>query len=108
MLFTILIGVVTTLSVSFLQKLFIRLKFLLNGGKADRIGNEPRPYLIFSATANGTGTFLNRLRTNLKRGKHPWSTGRLPKTIPALKKPYSFVKCTFIGNLNQCLCKDST
>ena len=46
MLFSILVGVVSTL-VFFGQRLFMKLKFVLSGGKAKKISNAKIPYVIF-------------------------------------------------------------
>ena len=47
MLFSILIGGISTL-VFIGRKIFIKLKFVLSGGKSEKINNAKIPYLIFS------------------------------------------------------------
>ncbi len=47
MLFSILIGVVSTL-VFLGRRLFMKIKFMLSGGKAEKISSNKIPYVIFS------------------------------------------------------------
>ena len=47
MLFSIVIGIATTL-LFFAQKIFVKLKFFLSGGKAEKISSTKMPYVIFS------------------------------------------------------------
>jgi hypothetical protein len=103
MLFTILIGVLTTLFF-FLQKLFIRLKYFIKGGKADRTEMNRATYLIFSDSKRYWNVF-EPIADEFEKRKTPLLYWTASEDDPALKKPYSFVRCTFIGNLNQAFAK---
>ncbi|MBR0101310.1 MAG: CDP-glycerol--glycerophosphate glycerophosphotransferase, partial [Treponema sp.] len=47
MLFSILIGLVSTL-IFFGQRFFMKIKFIVSGGKADKISKAKIPFVIFS------------------------------------------------------------
>jgi hypothetical protein len=99
MLFTILIGVVTTLFF-FMQKLLIRVKFVLSGGKADRTKMNRVTYLIFGENKRYWNVF-EPIADEFERRKTELVYWTASEDDPALKKQYRYVKCTYIGNLNQ-------
>jgi len=103
MLFTILIGIITTLLFS-LRKLFIRLKFLISGGKADKSRMNRVPYLIFSDSKRYWNVF-EPIADEFEKRKVPLVYWTASEDDPALKKKYDFVKCTFIGTLNHAFAK---
>ncbi len=109
MLFTILIGVVTTM-LFFVQKLIIRLKFLVKGGRGGKNGaaeakqQDRIPYLIFSDSKRYWNVF-EPIADEFERRKIPLVYWTVSEDDPALAKSYSYVKCSYIGTLNQAVPK---
>ena len=99
MLFSILIGVVSTL-IFFGQRLFMKLKFIVSGGKAAKISNAKIPYVIFSDHKRYWNVFKSVCDEFEKRGIDIvyWTAS---SGDPALSEKYEHVKAEFIGEGNK-------
>ncbi|MBR0091949.1 MAG: CDP-glycerol glycerophosphotransferase family protein [Lachnospiraceae bacterium] len=100
MLFTILIGAISSL-VFFGRKLFLKLSFVLHGGKAAKgAGNEDRiPIAIFSDHKRYWNVFCPVCDELEKRGVRAEYMTASPDD-PALEQTYEYVKTRFIGEGN--------
>lgn len=102
MLFSILIGIFAAL-VFFVQKLIIKVKFLLSGGAADKEAAknaEKIPYLIFSDSKRYWNTFKPVCDEFEKRGTDITYWTASPDD-PALSADYKHVHAEFIGEGNK-------
>ena len=99
MLFSILVGVVSTL-VFFGQRLFMKLKFVLSGGKAKKISDAKIPYVIFCDHKRYWNVFKPVCDEFEKRGVDLVYWTASPDD-PALKEQYEHVKTKFIGEGNK-------
>ena len=99
MLFSILIGVVSTL-VFLGRKLFLKIKFFLSGGKSEKINNEKIPYVIFSDHKRYWNVFKPICDEFEKRGINLVYWTASPDDT-ALKEQYKYVKTEFIGEGNK-------
>ncbi len=100
MLFTILIGILSTI-LYFAQKLTLKLKFRMSGGKAGDLKDAGfKEYVIFSDSKRYWNTFKPICDEFEKRGVmiHYWTAS---PDDPALKEEYKNVKCEFIGEGNK-------
>ena len=100
MLFTLLIGLLST-GYFFLKKYFIKLKFLLSGGGTKgSLETEEIPYVIFSASKRYWNLFKPICDEFERRGlaARYWTASQ---DDPALEEPYEHVKCEFIGEENK-------
>ena len=100
MLFTALLGLVTTVSF-LLRKLAIKLKFLLSGGKADlRTVADKSDIVIFADHKRYWNIFEPVCDELERRGINScyWTAS---DDDPALSKKYEHVKCNFIGEGNR-------
>lgn len=102
MLFTILLGVIGT-GMFFAQKLMMKIKFRLSGGKAD-VSEETLPYVIFSDSKTYWTTFKPICDEFESRGIDVAYWTASPDD-PALKEQYEHVKCEFIGEGNKAFAK---
>ncbi len=99
MLFTILLGAITTLYF-FAQKLFMVLKFRLSGGKVEKANANKLPYVIFSDGKQYWNVFepicdeFERRKTKL----YYWTAS---PDDPGLEKKYEYVESQFIGEGNR-------
>ncbi|MGN0729055.1 CDP-glycerol glycerophosphotransferase family protein [Treponema sp.] len=99
MLFSILIGVISTL-VFVGRKIFLKLKFVLSGGKSEKINNTKIPYLIFSDHKRYWNVFkpicdeFEERKINLVY----WTSS---PDDPALVEKYEYIKTEFIGEGNK-------
>ena len=102
MLFTILLGVVGT-GTFFIKKIWLKLKFRINGGKAD-VSNSHIQYLIFSEGRSYWNTFKSVCDELEKRGVDSayWTDDR---DDPALKENYAHIDTVFIGEGNKAYAK---
>lgn len=103
MLFTILIGVVSTIFF-FLKKIKIKIKFLLNGGKTEKHQTDRIPYLIFTDSKRYWNVF-KPICDEFEKRKVNLAYWTVSEDDPALSEQYSFVTCTYIGSLNQAFAK---
>ncbi|MBP5588381.1 MAG: CDP-glycerol glycerophosphotransferase family protein [Treponema sp.] len=99
MLFSILIGIVSTL-VFFGRQLFLKIKFILSGGKAEKISSTKIPYVIFSDHKRYWNVFKPICDEFEKRGVDLvyWTAS---SDDPALSEKYEHVKTEFIGEGNK-------
>ena len=103
MLFSILIGVVSTL-VFFGQKLILRLKFAISGGHAAKISDTKIPYVIFSDHKRYWNVFkpICDEFENRKVDLVYWTAS---PDDPALQEKYEHIKSEFIGEGNKAFAK---
>lgn len=103
MLFSILIGVVSTL-VFFGRKLVMKMKFVISGGKAARLSSTKIPYVIFSDHKRYWNVFKPICDEFEKRGV-PLAYWTASPDDPALTEKYEVVKAEFIGEGNKAFAK---
>jgi len=103
MLFSILIGIVST--IIFLgQRLFMKLKFVISGGKANKLSTTKIPYVIFSDSKRYWNVFkpicdeFEKRQINLVY----WTAS---PDDPALSEQYKYVTAEFIGEGNKAFAK---
>lgn len=99
MLFSIIIGVVSTL-VFFGRQLFLKLKFIISGGKAEKISNSKIPYVIFSDHKRYWNVF-KPICDEFERRKIVINYWTASPDDPALSEKYEYVKTVFIGEGNK-------
>ena len=99
MLFSILIGVVSTL-IFFAERLFVRLKFVFSGGKARKIKGEKIPFLIFSDHKRYWNVF-KPICDEFERRAVDLVFWTASADDPALSAPYTHVRTEFIGEGNK-------
>lgn len=99
MLFSILIGVVSTL-VFFGRRLFVKIKFIISGGKAEKISSTKIPYVIFSDHKRYLNVFKPICDEFEKRGV-PLSYWTASPDDPLLQESYQHVTTEFIGEGNK-------
>lgn len=99
MLFTLLIGFVTT-GYFFLRKVIIKLRFMLSGGSGKSDDQGKLPYVIFSDHKRYWNVFKPICDEFERRGLelHYWTAS---PDDPALAVPYEHVTCEFIGEGNK-------
>ena len=99
MLFTLLIGLVTT-GYFFLRKVIIKLRFMLSGGSGKSADQDKLPYVIFSDHKRYWNVFKPICDEFERRGVdlHYWTAS---PDDPALEAPYEHVTCEFIGEGNK-------
>lgn len=97
MLFTIFIGIVTSLMFLW-KKLVLKLKFLVQGGRA-QVSEERYPYVIFSDSKRYWNVFKPICDEFEKRGISLEYMTASPDD-PALQADYQHVHCQFIGEGN--------
>lgn len=103
MLFTILLGAVTTLYF-FARKLLVQVKFRLSGGKAEKADAEKIPYVIFSDSKRYWNVFQPVCEEFEKR-KTKIAYWTASPDDPALSCKYEYVDCKFIGEGNRAFTK---
>lgn len=99
MLFTVLLGIVST-GVFFFQKLLIKIKYRLSAGKTDAADHDHMDYVIFSDNRRYWTTFKSICDEFERRQVqvHYWTAS---PDDPALEEDYEYVKCEFIGEGNK-------
>ena len=103
MLVTIIIGVVSTLFFAF-KKQFIKLKFLLSGGKTEKASTEKTPYVIFSDSKRYWNVF-KPICDEFEKRKIKCQYWTASPNDPALSESYEHIKCEFIGESNRAFAK---
>ena len=103
MLFSILIGIVSSL-IFFGQRLFMKLKFVLSGGKGAKISSAKIPYVIFSDHKRYWNVFKPICDEFEKRGVNLVYWTASPDD-PALSEKYAHIKAEFIGEGNRAFAK---
>lgn len=99
MLFSILIGIVSTL-IFLGQRLIMKAKFLISGGKVNKINNTKISYIIFSDHKRYWNVFKPICDEFEKRGVDLVYWTASPDD-PALNEKYKHVKTEFIGEGNK-------
>lgn len=99
MLFSILIGVVST-AIFFGQRLFMKLKFIISGGKASKLSNSKIPFVIFSDHKRYWNVFKPICDEFEKRSVDIvyWTAS---SDDPVFNEKYDHVKAEFIGEGNK-------
>ena len=98
MLFTILLGAITTLYF-FAQKFFFKIKFRLSGGKVEKMNANKLPFVIFSDGKQYWNVF-EPICDEFEKRKVKLSYWTASPDDPALEKKYEYVTCEFIGEGN--------
>ena len=99
MLFSILIGVVSTVFF-FGRQLYLKLKFIISGGKTEKLSNTKLPVVIFSDHKRYWNVFKPICEELEKRNIDAVYWTASPDD-PALTQNYNHVKCEFIGEGNK-------
>ena len=99
MLFSILIGIIGSL-VFFGQQIILKIKFVISGGKAEKISKSKVPYVIFSDHKRYWDVFKSVCDEFEKRktAAEYWTAS---SDDPALSEKYTYVKTVFIGEGNK-------
>ena len=99
MLFSIVIGIATTL-LFFAQRIFVKLKFILSGGKAEKIAGNKIPYVIFADHKRYWNVF-KPVCDEFEKRRLPLVYWTASPDDPALSEKYEHVKTEFIGEGNK-------
>ena len=100
MLFTILIGILGT-CVYLLRNVWVKLRFTLTGGAKEKQTEQDRiPFAVFSDSKRYWNQF-EPICDEFERREQPLVYMTASPDDPALKKEYSHVKCSFIGEGNK-------
>ena len=100
MLFTALIGLVTTASFA-IRKLGIKLKFMLSGGKTEIKEDADKSDVIIFSDHKRYWNVFKPICDELERRKIKSRYYTASFDDPALSVPYEYVKCSFIGEGNK-------
>ncbi len=103
MLFTILVGVMGA-GIYALRNVFIKLRFLLNGGKKDTVSKNKIPFVIFTDSKRYWNVFEPICEELEKRGQKAVYMTASPDD-PALQRKFENVRCEFIGEGNRAFAK---
>ena len=103
MLFTILIGAITTLYF-FARKLVVYLKFRVSGGKVEAANARRIPFVIFSDNKQ-YWTVFKPICDEFEKRKVKLVYWAASDQDPALKTNYEYVDCSFIGEGNKAFAK---
>lgn len=98
MLFSIIMACVTAGMFVF-KNIWIKIKFLLSGGKKQEVSEESHPYVIFSDHKRYWNVF-EPVCDEFERREIPCLYWTMSEDDPALSKEYKYVKCEFIGSGN--------
>ena len=99
MLFTVLLGLITTLYFLF-QRLFVWIKFRISAGKTDIKSLEKKSFVIFSDNKNYWSVF-KPICDEFEKRKISVEYWTASPEDQALKEKYRFVHCEFIGEGNK-------
>ena len=99
MLFSLFIGIAAAVSFG-LRALFIKLRFILSAGKADKTGDKSIPYLIFSDHKRYWNVF-KPICDEFERRQIPLVYYTASPDDLALSAGYQFVRAEFIGEGNK-------
>ncbi|MBE6013792.1 MAG: CDP-glycerol--glycerophosphate glycerophosphotransferase [Lachnospiraceae bacterium] len=103
MLFTIIVGLVSTLVFAFRGQL-LKLKFLFTGGKGDKADKNKLPYVIFTDSKRYWNVF-KPICDEFERREIEVNYYTASPDDPALSEDYEFVKAKFIGEGNKAYAK---
>ena len=99
MLFSILIGIVGTL-VFFGQQVVLKIKFIISGGKVQKINSSKIPCVIFTEDKRYWNIF-KPICDEFERRKTPVVCWTACPADPCLTEKYEYVKTEFIGEGNK-------
>lgn len=99
MLFSILIGIVGTL-VFFGQQVLLKVKFIISGGKTQKINSSKIPCVIFTEDKRYWNIF-KPICDEFERQKTPIVCWTADPKDPCLSEKYTYVKSEFIGEGNK-------
>lgn len=103
MLFTILIGLIGA-GIYSLRMLFVKIRFIVSGGKKVAVNQNRIPFVIFSDSKRYWNVFEPICREMDKKGKDVVYMTASPDD-PGLKNPYEHIKGQFIGEGNKAFAK---
>ena len=104
MLFSLFIGIATA-AVFGLRALFVKIKFLLSGGKTDKLINDKViPYVIFSESKKYWIVF-HSICDEFEKRKIPVVYYACSKDDPVFTQNYVYIKPEFIGEGNKAFAK---
>lgn len=103
MLFTILVGVLGA-GIYALRNTIMKLRFVLSGGKKEKVSGNTIPFAIFTDSKRYWNVFEPICREFEKRGQDIVYMTASPDD-PALKESFEHVKCEFIGEGNRAFAK---
>ena len=103
MLFTVIIGIVTTL-MFVAQKVILKIKFILTGGKAVSKDASSQGIVIFSDSKRYWNVF-KPICDEFEKRKVKCHYLTACNDDAALSEPYEYVKCEFIGEGNKAFAK---
>ena len=103
MLFTILVGLLGT-GVYFMRNLWLKLQFMVSGGKNEKGNSDHIPIAIFSDDKRYWNVFEPICR-EFDRRKQTVVFMTASEDDPALKEHFDHVKCMFIGEGNKAFAK---
>lgn len=98
MLFSVIMACVTA-GMFVLKNVWIKIKFLISGGKVQETSAESYPYVIFSDHKRYWNVF-EPVCNEFERREIPCVYWTMSEDDPALSKEYKYVKCEFIGSGN--------
>ena len=103
MLFTILIGVLGT-ALYFLRNVFMKLKYVLSGGKTEKAAAEKMPYVIFTDHKRYWNVF-EPICDEFEKRKTPLVYMTESKDDPVFDKDYKYIEARHIGEGNMAFAK---
>ncbi|MGN0495247.1 MAG: CDP-glycerol glycerophosphotransferase family protein [Lachnospiraceae bacterium] len=103
MLFSVLMGVISALFYLF-QKIFLKLKFAVSGGKVKSTTTDVIPFVIFSDSKRYWNVF-KPICDEFEKRKVVCEYWTASPDDPALDETYEYVKCRFIGEGNKAFAK---
>ena len=103
MLFSVLIGVISAAFYLF-QKLLMKARFIISGGKVKDVAGDNIPYVIFTDSKRYWNVF-KPICDEFERREVPCEYWTASPDDPALENEYKFVKCSFIGEGNKAFAK---
>ena len=103
MLFTILIGVLGT-ALYFLRNVFMKLKYVLSGGKTEKAADEKIPYVIFTDHKRYWNVF-EPICDEFEKRKTPLVYMTESKDDPIFGKDYMYIEARCIGEGNMAFAK---
>lgn len=103
MLFSIFIGIAGAL-LFFVRRLYLKLKFIFSGGKAQKISAKKIPYVIFTDSKRYWNVF-KPICDEFESRKITLVYYTASPDDPALQEKYEYVKSEFIGEGNKAFAK---
>lgn len=102
-LFSVLLGIVTA-SFFGLQKICLRLKGIILGGRAEKVSKNKIPVVIFSDSKRYWNTFEPICAELDKRGIYTeyWTES---EDDPAFEQTYDNIRCLYVGSINKAVTK---